>query len=242
MGCFLVLYLNIVFTLREKKGATNCAAEPLSQTVTYNKYAPACEEWLFLVLHLNIALTLSVKKRRITAAEPRLVPKSRTPCTLGFGSSRAFLVIHPFGHAHIVAVCIKAPLFINSCAHSTLGLLSKGLFLALYPNIVFTLREKKRRITAVNSCAHSTFSWVLSRYSSVWTRSHSYGLCKILHICHVEPVETSSRKAHNLLISYRYARFFDALRMTRKNVNIAILSLRADLFGVAISRERNDAK
>ena len=27
------------------------AAEPLSQTVTYNKYAPACEEWLFLVLH-----------------------------------------------------------------------------------------------------------------------------------------------------------------------------------------------
>lgn len=44
--------------------------------------------------------------------------------------------------------------------------------------------------------------------------SHGYGLCKILHICHVELVETSSRKAHNLLISYRYARFFDALRMT----------------------------
>lgn len=30
------------------------AAETLSQTITYNKYAPACEEWLFLVLHLFI--------------------------------------------------------------------------------------------------------------------------------------------------------------------------------------------
>ena len=184
---------------------------------------------------------MSVKNRRLTSSGTAC-PKITYALYIGFWFKSCLSCYSSVWTRSYSYGLRQSPLFINSCAHSTLGLLSKGLFLALYLNIVFTLREKKRRITAVNSCAHSTFSGVLSRYSSVWTRSHSYGLCKILHICHVEPVETSSRKAHNLLISYRYARFFDALRMTRKNVNIAILSLRADLFGVAISRERNDAK
>ena len=44
------------------------AAEPLSQTVTYNKYAPACEEWLFLVLHLNGLCLFEDGTRAATAA------------------------------------------------------------------------------------------------------------------------------------------------------------------------------
>ncbi len=39
-----------------------------------------------------------------------------------------------------------------------------------------------------------------------------------------------------MLFSFRYDRFFDHAQNDKENVNITILSLRADLFGVAISR------
>ncbi len=53
-------------------------------------------------MHRNIAVTVSAPNGELRQA--RLAPKSRTTCTLGFVSSRAFLVIHPFGHAHKIKV------------------------------------------------------------------------------------------------------------------------------------------
>ena len=56
---------------------------------------------------------------------------------------------------------------------------------------------------------------------------------------HVELVETSSRKAHILLISFRYARFFDSLRMTRKNLYILIIRSGVGVPPYTLSRKAN---